>query len=333
MENNLIISNTSNEIDYVPIAFKNFENKSIREVIEEFLSLKNSEQTRRAYRSDVNDFFHKINAFYLKDISRIPYHEMVRFALAHINSFKKAEKYYPDRVLNAKTINRKAYSLSSFFKFLVNVYNYPKNPVANFIPLKVHRNSTTTSLSRGEIFEVLDALKKNKDKGAIEFRNYLIFLFMFLLALRRNEVANLQWKDLSLDRQSMTVFQKGGTYKELPIPDNLLRLLLEFKSTYGQTSNYIFHPIVNNRTKDLKKPISTDLIFKVVRDEVSKVISGKNITPHSFRKTFIELALNNNQDFISIINATGHTSIEMVKYYDTRDKLKNNAINNLGGMI
>jgi site-specific recombinase XerD len=48
----------------------------------------------------------------------------------------------------------------------------------------------------------------------------------------------------------------------------------------------------------------------------------KNITPHSLRKRFIELALDNDVDLISICNATGHGSIEMVKYYDGRDKLK-----------
>lgn len=333
MENNLIIQTTIPELDLVQGSFRTFENKTIEQVVEEFLSLKNSEQTKRAYRSDILDFFSKLGVKMLPELARIQYHEVVRLVLVYINSFKKAEKYYPDRVINSKTINRKAYSLSSFFKFLVNVYNYPKNPVANFTPLKVHRNSTTQSLTRGELYEVLDHLKNNKDKDERRFRNYLMFLFMFLLALRRNEVANLQWKDINLDRQSIMVFQKGGTYKELPLPDNLLRLLRDFQNKYGKPSQFIFHPVVNNRTNDTLKPVSTDLIFKVVRDVVSEVIPEKNITPHSFRKTFIELALNNNQDFISIINATGHTSIEMVKYYDTRDKLKNNAVNNLGGMI
>lgn len=329
----LIIYEDDSQVETSSEYFHDFKNKTIFEVIEEFLSMKNSEQTRRAYRNDVKEFFKKLNVYYLYDIAKIPYHEMVRKTLNHINLFKKSEKYYPDRVINSKTVNRKAYSLSAFFKFLVNVYNYPKNPIANFTPLKVHKRSTTTSFTRAEIFDVLEALKNKKDTGEKEFRNYLMFLFMFLLALRRAEIANLQWKEINMDRQSIMVFQKGGTYKELPIPDSLLRLLIEFKNKYGKPSLYIFHPVVNNRTGDIKKPVSTDLIFKIVKTEVGKIVPHKNITPHSFRKTFIEQALNNNQDFISIINATGHTSIEMVKYYDTRDKLKNNAINNMGNIF
>lgn len=45
---------------------------------------------------------------------------------------------------------------------------------------------------------------------------------------------------------------------------------------------------------------------------------GKALTPGGF----IELALDNGVDLISICNATEHSSIEMVKYYDGRDKLK-----------
>jgi integrase len=62
-------------------------------------------------------------------------------------------------------------------------------------------------------------------------------------------------------------------------------------------------------------------------------VKNKKISPHSLRKTFIELALDNNQDLIAISNATGHRTIEMVKYYDTRDRLKNNAVNSLAGLI
>lgn len=71
----------------------------------------------------------------------------------------------------------------------------------------------------------------------------------------------------------------------------------------------------------------------MVKKVSSLIVPEKNITPHSLRKTFIELALNNNEDFISIINATGHATVEMVKYYDTRDCLKNNAIHSIARSI
>ncbi|MFT7525252.1 MAG: integrase, partial [Arenicella sp.] len=109
--------------------------------------------------------------------------------------------------------------------------------------------------------------------------------------------------------------------------------MLEYKSMYETTSEYVFSPVRNNSTKSLNKPLNTSYIYQLVQRVVSKVANGKRATPHSFRKTFIELALNNQEDFISIINATGHSTVEMVKYYDTRDTLKNNAVHGMAKLI
>jgi integrase len=157
--------------------------------------------------------------------------------------------------------------------------------------------------------------------------------FLFGLALRREEVANLNWNDVNFQQQTVNVYQKGGGYKLLPLPMNLVLLLNEFKQLYGDTCPYMFHPVRNNTTKELNKPITGEYIFEMVKKMALRVVPNKNITPHSFRKTFIELALNDKQDFISIINATGHATVEMVKYYDTRDTLKNNAIHSIANII
>jgi len=55
----------------------------------------------------------------------------------------------------------------------------------------------------------------------------------------------------------------------------------------------------------------------------------KKITPHSFRKSFIEIMIKKNENFINIINATWHNNVEMINYYQNIDKLKNNSINNI----
>ena len=133
-----------------------------------------------------------------------------------------------------------------------------------------------------------------------------------MLALRRNELVGIKWTDLDQDKSSVNVFQKGGAYKLLPVPGILLKKMIEYRSSYEPVSEYLFSPVRNNSTKSLKKPLNTSYIYQLVQKVVSKVANGKQATPHSFRKTFIELALNNQEDFISIINANGPSTVKMV---------------------
>jgi integrase len=320
-----------------PLAVKNaleaYGGLSMAEVVEAFTQTKNSEHTRRSYLNDITGFFKPLDGvFFLTDFFQIPYPQVVEQVKSFLQGSTKQDGLSP-RVLNPKTVNRKAYALSSFFGYLMLVYNYPKNPTKHFIPLKTARRSTTASLSRAEVIDFLAFAKAEHRLSENKFRDYLILVFLFGLALRRDEVANLKWGDIDFQKSTANVYQKGGSLKLLPLPVSIAYLLGEFKKLYGDTCPYIFRPVRNNRTKELNKPIRTEYIFAMVRKIAVQVVPDKNITPHSFRKTFIELALSNKEDFISIVNATGHATVEMVKYYDTRDALKNNAIHSIANII
>lgn len=305
---------------------------SIDDVIDGFLNTKRSQHTRRAYLNDINSFLQPLEIDKLVDIGKYEFPEMATAVQDYLDKNADIETD-TGRVINAKTINRKAYSVSSFFKYLIDVYGYPKNPVATFQPHKVHRHSTTDSLSRSELGELLELAKSEHTKSQTAFRNYLSLCMLSVLALRRSELVGLKWSDIKGDSSSIDVYQKGGSYKLLPLPPALLLLLNSYRERFPDDIPYIFHPVRNNSDGRLNKPLNTSYIYEFVAKLVVRRFPGRSITPHSFRKTFIELALNNNEDFISIINATGQSTVEMVKYYDTRDRLKNNAIHGMSGLI
>jgi len=317
--------------DQLPVSQRQL-NEDIDAVIDAFLSLKRSENTKRAYARDLGNFMEKLEVEKLQDLGLIPFPVMVNECFMYLqeNTKKDADT---GRVANAKTVNRKAYALSSFFKYLVEVYGYPKNPINQFQPHKIERRSTTESLTRAELVEILEKVKKGHKKSQTAFRNYLALCFLSVLALRRKELVGLKWSDIRHETRSINVHQKGGGYKLLPIPTALYNLLKKYRERYPSDCEYIFHPVRNNTTGTLDKPLNTNYIYQMIKKMVADIIPGRSITPHSMRKTFIELALNNQEDFISIINATGHSTVEMVKYYDTRDSLKNNAVHGLGNLV
>lgn len=87
---------------------------------------------------------------------------------------------------------------------------------------------------------------------------------------------------------------------------------------------------MNNRGSELNKPIRAEYIMKITQQMCNRLGIDKKITPHSFRKTFIEISLNKNENYNNIMNATGHKTSQMIRYYDFRDKVKNNAIHSFG---
>ena len=178
--------------------------------------------------------------------------------------------------------------------------------------------------------DYLDILYKSKNpkKHLTKLRNYLIFGFLSL-SLRRDEIVNIKWDDLQED-SFFLIRQKWGSYKYIPVPSWLLDFLLKYrdeKTKNGFLSHYVFTPFINNHSWNLTKPISADYIMEITQKMCDRLNIDKKITPHSFRKTFIEISLNKNENYNNIMNATGHKTSQMIRYYDYRDKVQNNAIN------
>jgi integrase len=302
------------------------------DVIEDFLATKNSAQTIRSYRNDLLSFFNHLELTFLNDLALIKFPVVVEKTIAFIRKQEKKDPF-TDKVKNPSTVNRKAYALSSFFNYLIDVYNYPKNPIKQFQPHKTERKSNTTSLTRAEAIDVLKYTEGKHRKSERDFRNHLIIIFLNIFALRRNELVGLTWDDVNFQECSINVYQKGGSTKLLPIPPNIMYYLESFKNIYPTDSAYIFRPTTNNTTKDLNKPLTTSYIFQLIEKITKEVVPDKKITPHSFRKTFIELSIANKEDFVAICNATGHTNINMLGYYCASDRLKHNAVHGMARIL
>lgn len=82
-------------------------------------------------------------------------------------------------------MNNIAYTIKSFFNYLIDYYNYPKNPLSSFKPLKTKEHSSTHSLDRAELLDIIRQAKNdyldiltvsdNTKKHLSKLRNYLIF--------------------------------------------------------------------------------------------------------------------------------------------------------------
>jgi len=328
------ILNAQNQTD-----LQRLTNKSFAELIQEFLITKKSSQTQKAYKKDIETFFAALQITSVGELAALPVHEISKQVIWYIESYKKTEAHRVDRVHNPRTLNRKAYALSSFFEYLVANYGYPRNPVKVYTPYSTPDKTSTQDLEKEEVEAIWSYVKeqmsmaKSDYKKLSSFQQLLIFGFL-MLSLRRNEIAHLRWDDRDKAKNFITVYGKWQKYKYLPLNFKIQEYLEEFernKRIQWFISPYIFSPLRNNSTWDTTKPISGTYIFNLVKKVVMKLqIAGKiedekNITPHSFRTTFVKMALDSGKTDIEIMNTTWHSTSQMVKYYDSRSPLEVNA--------
>ena len=126
----------------------------ISNVLEDFLNTRNSQHTIRSYKNDLSAYLNDLDLCFLNDLGLIQFPNLVERTLNFIHSFETKDPH-TDKIINPKTVNRKAYAISAFFNYLIDVYSYPKNPIKQFQPHKTERKSTTESLNRAEAIDIL----------------------------------------------------------------------------------------------------------------------------------------------------------------------------------
>ena len=316
-----------------------FIGKEIKELLSDFLKTKKSSETRKAYSKDILTFFDKIKVSTVGELGTIPTADLSKLIINYIESHKISDIDRKDRVRNPRTLNRKAYALSSFFAYLVAHYGYARNPVKVYIPYSTSSKTSTQDLEPEEVTALWTYIKKQYNGSTTPLQSVtnmqkMLILAFLMLSLRRNEIANLRRDDIDTKKSFITVFGKWQKYKYIPLHVSILWHLESFKwlkQTQWFFSDYIFSPLRNHTTSDTKKPISWWAIFKHVKNMVGKLQAlwlidpDKNITPHSFRTTFVKMALDKWRTDIEIMNTTGHSTSAMVKYYDSRSALEVNA--------
>lgn len=403
----IIMTNIKKKDNITNHPIYNIYNLEISNLIEIFLNTKKSEKTKKSYYSDLNSFFKysKINKW-SELIDLYGNYTLSNIISEYININKKFEEWDKNKLKNPRTVNRKAYALSSFFKFLQKKYNFSYNPVI-FDAYNTPKYSNTESINRDDLIWILNFMKekienknaKSNIKKLTNIRNYLIFCFLSF-SLRRNEISKLKWEDINNDNKYINVEQKWWTYKLIPIPEKIFELLNEYKlkkKIEWYYWDYIFSPFNNNRTKNTNKPLTTDYLYSlviknwneyksfwniskineqikkisnrkkylnkikqkyenkkekenkfedisneilIITEEYKKLIKlkkeiikeQKQISCHSFRKTFVEQAILRWDDFIEIQNATWHSNVNMISYYQTIDKTKHNSINKINDL-
>src|SRR2546423_7769569 len=251
-----------------------------------FINKSVSEETRRAYRRAVTDFFRFAGG---KHPTEIAPGDVIAWR-DHLRAQKK----------RASTIAFKLSVVRSFFEYLKAGGLISLNPASTKLVAapELPDEPAGRALTAKEVRYLLSGPDRSKPEGA---RDYALILVMLRLGLRVSEVCSLRASALkwSHGRWVLKCKVKGGRERTLPIPAEVKKAIDEYlKLDAARRSNlrsdgadaFLFQPHSNYRTLVFDKGLSPRSAWNVVSRWADYGGRGE-LSPPAPRRTGITQAL------------------------------------------
>ena len=265
-----------------------------------------SKHTLKAYIADVeefNSFLRESDIIKKSDALINVEPETIRTYLSHLYR-KKVKKV---------TVNRKIYSLRSFYKYLLRAGKIKNNP-AEMVQTAKTEKYIPTFLSVDEMFQLLGDQGDNSVSG---LRDHAMLELFYSSGLRLSELAGLNVTDLDFRQALVKLRGKGKKERIVPVGQKALQAIDEYikKTTEVRKKcddNLFKNPLFLNARG---KRITARSIARIVDAMTVKSGIGRKISPHALRHTFATHLLNAGADLRSIQELLGHESLSTTQKY------------------
>jgi integrase/recombinase XerD len=282
-----------------------------------------SEETRRAYRRVVREFFRFAGSLHPAEISP-----------------QDVQRWRDQLLGQKKSTSTVAFKLSivrSLFDYLQVGGFVSRNPALSKLvpPPAVSEDLSGRALTSKEVHYLLSGPNRETAEGA---RDYALLLLMLRTSIRVSEACGLRLSQVkwSHGRWVIKFKVKGGRERTQPIPSEVKKAIDEYLRLdrkrrelqhSGGEDQLIFQPHTNYRTLEFNKPLSSTMAWHVVRKWGRFTGVGK-LSPHDLRRTAITRALDQGLSYRQVQMMSGHKDPKTVMRYDHgRENLELNAAN------
>jgi len=205
------------------------------------------------------------------------------------------QAYFKDNLKNydPSTLKVKKYALNSYLKFQKLKVEWER--IARLIP-KTQRKFYAT-LNEVELTRLKQTqVEKNPQ---IYQRNNLILDFLFYSGVRINELIQIQHQDWKQD--NLRIHGKGNKVRYIFLPP----FLTEYFTNH---QGYLF-------TNQRGNPLKAEYIRWMIKERTHQANLSKNITPHTFRRSFATHLRKRGGQLETIQILLGHSSIQTTEKY------------------
>ncbi|MDR1032307.1 MAG: tyrosine-type recombinase/integrase [Holosporales bacterium] len=228
-----------------------------------------------------------------------------------------------DQKKSNRTICRRLSALRQFYNFLTEEQIVILNPTLHIDNPKIAKN-LPKFLDTQSIFNMLQAADTLEYPESL--RTKLIVHFLYGSGLRVSEMLNLKVNSIAFDGQYVLVYGKGGRERIVPVPEQLLFLLKEWKLHQNLTSISWLFPSTHPKGR-----LTRQRIFQIIKALASTSgIDLSLVSPHVMRHAFATHLINNGADILSVKKMLGHQSIVTTEIYThlTNDKIREELLAN-----
>ena len=209
----------------------------------------------------------------------------------------------------ATSVNRKLSSLRSFYRFLLRRKEIVVSPMLKIVGPK-KKKPLPSFVREKDMNRLLDELPF--DGGFEGCRDRMILETFYATGVRLSELIGLDDADVDFSAKLIKVTGKRNKQRLIPFGNELAEDLLRYIKVRNETVQGNTEAFFVSKKGKRMCPIQ---VYKIVKRNLSKVVSLKKRSPHVLRHTFATAMLNNNAELRAVKELLGHESLVATEVY------------------
>ena len=258
-----------------------------------------SERTIVAYEADLREF----EEYFKKTDAELD------FRSVHSDNVRNWMVSLMDEGRTETSVNRKLSSLRSFYRFLLRRKEITVNPMLKVVGPK-KKKPLPSFVREKDMDRLLDEVPFGE--GFEGYRDRTILEMFYATGMRLSELIGLNDADVDFSAKLIKVTGKRNKQRLIPFGNELaedLRLYINVRNEAMPQEAEAFFVL-----KDGKRmyPMA---VYRIVKRNLSRVVSLKKRSPHVLRHTFATAMLNDSAELRSVKELLGHESLVTTEVY------------------
>jgi len=257
-----------------------------------------SERTIVSYGTDLKEF-----EGYLEKTEAV-----LGLTEAHTDNVRNWISELMDEGRKATSVNRKLSALRSFYRFLLRKKRITVDPMLKIVGPK-KKKPLPSFVREKDMDRLLDGL--SFDESFEGYRDRTVLEMFYATGMRLSELIGLDDVDVDLSARLIKVTGKRNKQRLIPFGDELAEDLLIYIKVRNEALPGAEAFFVRKDGKQMY-PMQ---VYRLVKRNLSKVVTLKKRSPHVLRHTFATAMLNDNAELRAVQELLGHESLVTTEVY------------------